>query len=95
MEINITGHHLETTDALRDFVIEKTHKLEQHKKDITSLEVILTVEHTMHIAEATANIPHMRLHARAEEKDMYAAIQALVMKLDKQLIKHKEKHAKH
>lgn len=91
MQINITGHHLEITDALREYVDGKFAKLERHSDQITSIQVILTTEPNLHKAESTVNTSGAELFATAEAGDMYAAIDALSGKLDRQILKHKEK----
>ena len=91
MKINFTGHHVEVTTALKQFTQEKFDKLERHFNKITAIDIIFDVEKLRHIAEATIIIIKGELHARAEADDMYTAIDDLVNKLDRQLIKHKEK----
>lgn len=91
MQINISGHHLEITDALREYVDEKFAKLERHSDQITSVKVILSPEPKTHKAESTIHISGADLFATAEAGDMYAAIDALTSKLDRQILKHKEK----
>lgn len=91
MQINISGHHLEITDALRDYVNEKFQRLERHFDNITSIQVILSPEPNTHKAESTIRIGGGELFATAEAGDMYAAIDALTDKLDRQILKHKGK----
>jgi len=91
MKINISGHHVEVTEALKSHVESKMTKLENHSDQITSAQVTLTVEKNRQNAEATIHVTGADLHANAESEDMYAAIDALVDKLDRQLLKHKEK----
>lgn len=95
MQINLTGHHVDITDALRAFVDTKFTKLERHFDHVTDMHVILTVEKNRHTAEATVLVSGNTLFADATEDDMYAAIDALVDKLDRQVIKHKEKLTDH
>ncbi|RMF18026.1 MAG: ribosome-associated translation inhibitor RaiA [Gammaproteobacteria bacterium] len=91
MQINISGHHLELTDALKSYVEEKVQRLERHFDHIIGIDVILSVEKERQIAEATVRIKGNDLHGRAEDSDLYAAIDLLVDKLDRQLVKRKEK----
>lgn len=91
MHINISGHHLDITDALRDYVNEKFTKLERHFDNITSIQVILSPEPKTHKAESTIRIGGGELFATAEADDMYAAIDRLTDKLDRQILKHKGK----
>ncbi len=91
MQINIDGHHIEITSALKDYITAKMTKLERHFDRITSTHVVLNVEKLRQIAEAKVQVSGNELFATAENEDMYAAIDSLVDKLDRQLIKHKEK----
>ncbi|WP_298622660.1 ribosome hibernation promoting factor [uncultured Legionella sp.] len=91
MQINITGHRLDVTDSLRAFTEEKFEKLERHFDHITAINVVFDVEKLRQIAEATILINKGEVHASSESEDMYAAIDTLVDKLNRQLVKHKEK----
>ncbi len=95
MQINFTGHRLNVTPALRAFTEEKFDRLERHFDKITAANVIFDVEKLRQIAEATLLVPKGEVHARSESQDMYAAIDDLVDKLDRQLIKHKSKNRSH
>lgn len=95
MQLTITGHHLEITVPLREYVESKLERLQRHFDQITATHVILTVEKKVQKAEATIHIAGGDLFAHAESEDMYAAIDALADKLDRQLIKHKQKHRGH
>ncbi|WP_313515185.1 ribosome hibernation-promoting factor, HPF/YfiA family [Pseudomonas sp.] len=91
MQVNISGHQLDVTDALRDYIEEKFSRLERHFDKITNVQVIMEVEKLKQKIEATLHIAGGEVVANAEHDDMYAAIDLLVDKLDRQLIKHKEK----
>lgn len=91
MQINLTGHHMDITPALRSYVQEKFGKLARHFDHVTNVHVILTVEKERQIAEATIHVNRGNLFADARSGDMYAAIDSLVGKLDRQVKKHKEK----
>lgn len=95
MQIHITGHQLEVTPALREITMKKFNKLERHFDKITNINVVFGVEKINQIAEATISIAKCELHASSESTDMYTAIDSLVDKLDRQLIKHKEKTLGH
>ncbi|CAI8326974.1 MAG: Ribosome hibernation promoting factor [Porticoccaceae bacterium UBA1117] len=95
MQMTISGHHLDVTDPIREYVTNKLSKLERHYEQITSTTVLLTVEKLRQKAEATVHVSGAELFATAEHEDMYAAIDALADKLDRQIIKHKEKHRGH
>ncbi len=91
MQATISGHHVEITDALREVINNKLEKLERHFDQISSINVILNVEKQRQMAEATIHIAGADLVANATHDDMYTAIDQLTDKLDRQLIKHKEK----
>ncbi|APZ43936.1 ribosome hibernation-promoting factor, HPF/YfiA family [Acidihalobacter ferrooxydans] len=95
MQINLTGHHLELTDALRSYVEEKFRKLERHFDNVIDVHVVLSVEKLRQKAEASLLLGGSRIHAVAETEDMYAAIDSLIDKLDRQVVKHKEKTKDH
>jgi len=95
MKINFTGHRMDVTPALKAFAQEKFDKLERHFDKITAINVVFDVEKLRQIAEATIHVNKGELHASSESDDMYTAIDLLVDKLDKQLIKHKEKMEDH
>ena len=93
MQINISGHHIEISTALKEHVESKIQRLEHHFDQITRADITLTVEKTRHKAECNVHVSGSDLHASAEDEiqNMYAAIDALSDKLDRQLLKHKEK----
>ena len=91
MQINLTGHHIEITPALRDYVHGKLERIERHFENVTSVHVILSVEKLRHKAEATIHVAGNDIYADAIEEDMYASIDGLVDKIDRQIKKHKEK----
>lgn len=95
MNLTITGHHLDVTESLRNYVASKMEKLERHSADVQDINVILSVEKLQQKAEATVNLKGNQLFADTAEQDMYAAIDLLTDKLDRQLIKHKEKVKDH
>lgn len=95
MQINLTGHHVDITDSLRDYVDTKFTKLERHFDHINNVHVILNVEKLNQKAEATVHLNGAEVFATAEHNDMYAAIDGLIDKLDRQVIKHKEKLKRH
>jgi len=91
MQINLTGRHVEVTTALRDYVNNKFAKLERHFDHINNVHVILDVEKLVQKAEATLHLNGKEIFAVSEHQDMYASIDGLIDKLDRQVIKHKEK----
>ncbi|HUS24335.1 MAG TPA: ribosome-associated translation inhibitor RaiA [Candidatus Binatia bacterium] len=95
MNLNIAGHHLSLTDALRSYVSSKLARIERHFDHLIDASVILSVEKQRHKAEATVHTRGADLHAEAIEQDMYAAIDSLADKLDSQTRKFKEKIRDH
>ncbi|MGR9044751.1 MAG: ribosome hibernation-promoting factor, HPF/YfiA family [Gammaproteobacteria bacterium] len=95
MQISVTGHHIDVTESLKDYVEAKFEKLERHFDNVTDVHVILTVEKLNQKAEATVQISGAKLFAEDTQEDMYVAIDNLVDKLDRQIIKHKEKTGSH
>jgi putative sigma-54 modulation protein len=91
MQLSITGHHVDLTESLHSYVETKFEKLDRHSDQITQVHVVLNVEKHVQQAEATAHVTGAELFANADADDMYAAIDQLIDKLDRQLIKHKEK----
>lgn len=95
MQINLSGHHVDITDSLREYVDTKFSKLERHFDSINNVHVVLNVEKLKQIAEAKLHINGGEVFATSEHSDMYAAIDSLIDKLDRQVIKHKEKKTRH
>jgi ribosome hibernation promoting factor len=95
MQLSVTGHHIDVTDALRAYVVNKIEKIERHFDLVSDVHCILKVEKLRHTAEATVNVNGGKLFADATEEDMYAAIDGLVDKLDRQVRKYKEKLGDH
>jgi putative sigma-54 modulation protein len=95
MQINLTGRHLDITDAMRSYVTNKFERLERHFDHMTNVHVILSIEKLRQKAEASFHISGHDVYADSEHEDMYAAIDTLVDKLDRQVLKHKEKMKNH
>ena len=95
MQISITGHHVDITQALRTYVESKFERLERHFDNMTNVHVILGIQKERKKAEATIHVSRGNLFADIEHEDMYAAIDGLVDKLDRQLKKYKEKLVRH
>ncbi|MDE2196118.1 MAG: ribosome-associated translation inhibitor RaiA [Gammaproteobacteria bacterium] len=95
MQIDITGHHVDITPALRSYVQNKFERLPRHYDQVTGIHVVLTVAKLEHKAEATLQVSGGKLFADAVDGDMYAAIDSLIDKLDRQIKKHKEKLTNH
>lgn len=95
MEINISGHHLEVTQGLKDYVEKKVRKLESHLQKILEIKILLSVDKITHNAEGNIYLPKTDFHAKCSSSDMYQSIDLLISKLDKQIIKYNEKIKDH
>ncbi len=95
MQVSLSGHHVEITESLRNYVNEKVEKLDRHFDHALDIHIVLTVEKLRHKAEATLHVSGGNLHADDVQGDMYAAIDGLVDKLDRQGKRHKEKMKSH
>jgi putative sigma-54 modulation protein len=96
MNLNISGHHLDLTPPLRDYVTTKIKRIERHFDHLINADVVLSVEKLRHKAEATVHASGADLHAEATVEDnMYAAIDVLMDRLDQQTRRHKEKLRDH
>ncbi|ABE48414.1 MULTISPECIES: ribosome hibernation-promoting factor, HPF/YfiA family [Methylobacillus] len=95
MNLHLTGHHLEVTPALREYVQSKLARLSNHFDHVIDLKVTLSVEKLVQKAEATLHVPGNDLHAECGAENMYSAIDLLADKLDRQVLKHKEKISNH
>jgi len=95
MNLTITGHHLEVTPALRGYVEEKLKRITRHFDHVIDVTVILAVEKLKHKAEVNVHVAGKDIFVEAIEDDMYAAVDALADKMDRQVVKHKEKTGGH
>lgn len=95
MQTTITGRHLDVTAALKDYIDSKLARLERHHEPPTSSQVILSLENLDHKAEAILQLRGETVYAEASEADMYAAIDVLADRLDRQLLRHKERRSDH
>ncbi|MFP7722059.1 ribosome hibernation-promoting factor, HPF/YfiA family [Lysobacter sp. A3-1-A15] len=95
MRIETHGQQIDVTPALREYVETKLARLERHYDHPFDVRTLLTLDKPDHRAEATVNIAGRTLHADANAIDMYAAIDLLADKLDRLLMKHKEKMVDH
>jgi putative sigma-54 modulation protein len=97
MQLQVSGQQIEVTEPLRNYVAEKIGRIQKHFDHVTNTNVVLHYEKrkNRHLAEATINAKGTQLHANSEGEDMYAAIDALADKLDRQVLKHKEKISNH
>jgi len=90
MNLNLTGHHLEITPAIRDYVLSKLDRVTRHFDHVIDVNVVLSVNKLQKKVEANVHVRGKDLHAESIDADMYAAIDALADKLDRLVLKHKE-----
>ena len=97
MNIEINGHNVEVTQALRAYVTEKLERLHRHFDNLIGAHVVLKLERVEHFAEATLSVGGRTkdIHAEASAEDMYAAIDKMVDKVDRQVRRHKNKVKDH
>ena len=92
MNLKLTGNHVEITDAMRDYVTSKISKVTRHFDHVIDVSVILSVEKLKQKAEANVHVRGKDIFVETDSEDMYASIDSLVDKLDRQILKHKEKN---
>jgi len=95
MQLNITGHHLKVTTALKSYIEKKFARLTNHFDHVINIHVVLSVEKLTQKAEASLQVSGNKIFADANNESMYAAVDSLVDKLDRQIVKHKEKLKDH
>ena len=95
MQLNVTGHHVDVTTSMKGYVEKKLDRIVRHSDHVIDVHCILTVEKQRHKAEAKVLLNGAMVYADAVDMDMYAAIDALADKLDRQVLKHKEKLTDH
>src|SRR5512132_1263226 len=95
MNLNLTGNHLDVTPAIRDYVIAKIGRVKRHFDHVIEVNVVLSVDKLQHRIEVNLHTRGKDIHAEAVEEDMYAAIDLVADKLDRQVLKHKEKRNGH
>ncbi len=95
MNLQLIGHHLEVTQALRDYLLSKLARVSNHFDHVIDVKVTLSVEKLVQKVEATLHVPGNDLHVACTDENMYSAIDLLADKLDRQVLKHKEKQGDH
>jgi putative sigma-54 modulation protein len=95
MNVSITGHQIQVTEAIRNYIHDKFARLERHSDRLMEVHVILEVEKLAQKAGATVQLNGASLFAEDTQEDLYAAIDGLTDKLDRQIVKHKEKQLNH
>lgn len=95
MNLQISGHHIEVTPALREYVENKLDPVVRHFDKVTGVSVVLSVEKLKQMAEVTVHVPGRDMHVEESGDDLYAAIDAMFDKLDRQVQKYKQKVQDH
>lgn len=95
MNLQLTGHHLEVTPALRDYVQSKLTRVSNHFDHVIDLKITLSVEKLVQTVEATLHVPGNDMHVACSDENMYSAIDMLAEKLDRKVQKHKDKQGDH
>jgi putative sigma-54 modulation protein len=91
MNLHLTGHHVEITPAIRDYVTSKLGRINRHFEQLIDVNVIMTVEKLDQKIEANVHLSGKDIHVQSSDEDMYAAIDLLIDKLDRQVLRHKER----
>ena len=91
MNLHLTGHHVEITPAIRDYVVAKLERINRHFDHVIDVNVIMTVQKLEQQIEANVHLSGKDIHVCCNDGDMYAAIDQLMDKLDRQVIRHKER----
>ena len=91
MNLNLTGHHVEITPAIREYVLTKLERINRHFDHVIDVNVVMTIEKLDRKIEANVHLSGKDIHVEANDADMYAAIDFLTDKLDRQILKHKER----
>ena len=92
MKIIFKGKHIEVTDAMRNYIEKRLNKIERHFDHILEVIVTLSVEKNRQIVEATLQASRALIRAEEETDDMYASIDKVVDKLERQIQKYKKKY---
>ena len=95
MNLSITGRHLEVTPAINEYVKTKMARVSRHFDNVIDTQVMLSIERLKHTAEVTMRLPGKDLHCEASDENLYAAIDLLADKIDRQVIKYKDKVQTH
>ncbi len=95
MNVQVSGHHVEVTQAIRDYVLSKLERVQRHFDQVIEINVILSVQKLRQKAEISVHMPGKDIHVESDDADLYAAIDLMMDKLDRQIIKHKQKAYAH
>lgn len=95
MNLSISGRHLEVTPAIREYVLNKMARVARHFDNVIDTQVMLSIERLKHTAEVTMHLRGKDIHCEASDENLYAAIDLLSDKIDRQVIKYKSKIQDH
>ncbi len=95
MNVQFTGHQIDITPALRDYVTSKLERIKRHFDHMMDVNVVMSVSKLIQKVEANVHVRGRDIRVESTDADMYAAIDGLVDKLDRQIIRHKEKVTDH
>jgi len=91
MNVQVSGHHVEVTQAIHDYVLSKLERIQRHFDQVIDINVVLSVQKLRQKAEISVHVPGKDIHVESDDEDLYAAIDLMMSKLDRQIIKHKGK----
>lgn len=91
MNLHITGHHVAVTDALRAYMVSKLDRVNRHFDHVIDVNVVMSVEKLRQKVEANVHVSGREIHAASEGENLYAAIDELADRLDRQVVRHKER----
>lgn len=95
MNLQVSGHHLEITPALHDYVTGKLERITRHFDNVIDVNVILSVDKLTQKAEVTVHLAGKDVYVESVDEDLYAAVDGLVDKLERQVQKYKQKLQDH
>jgi putative sigma-54 modulation protein len=95
MNLHLSGHHLEITEAMRNYITGKIERINRHFDHVIDVSIILSIDKLEQKAEANVHLSGKDIFVESRHEDMYAAIDNLIDKLDRQILKYKEKHQEH
>lgn len=95
MNFNLTGRHIEITPAIRDYITSKVDRAINHTDNVTSVNVIISVEKLRQKAEVTVQVRGKSIFVEGDDTDLYAAIDSMADKLERQMVKYKQKTGDH
>lgn len=93
MNLNLSGHHVEITPAIREHVLSKLGKIKRHFDNVIDVNVVLSVDKLVQKAEANVHLSGKTIFVECDDANLYVAIDALIEKLDRQISKHKGKNS--